>query len=39
MSLILHLDGNTFYASVHRVFRPELRRRPVVVLSNNDGCV
>jgi DNA polymerase V len=39
VSLILHLDGNTFYASVHRVFRPELRRRPVVVLSNNDGCV
>ena len=35
----LYLDGNTFYASVHRVFDPTLRRRPVVVLSNNDGCV
>lgn len=35
----LHIDGNTFYASVHRVFDPTLRRRPVVVLSNNDGCV
>ncbi len=38
-TVILHIDGNTFYASVERVFRPELRRRPVVVLSNNDGCV
>ena len=35
----LHIDGNTFYASVHRVFDPSLRRRPVIVLSNNDGCV
>ena len=35
----LHIDGNTFYASMHRVFDPTLRRRPVVVLSNNDGCV
>ncbi|MGP3789403.1 Y-family DNA polymerase [Pseudomonas sp. B392_1p] len=33
------IDCNSFYASCERVFRPELRKRPVVVLSNNDGCV
>ena len=33
------IDGNSFYASCERVFRPDLRRRPVVVLSNNDGCI
>ncbi len=33
------VDCNSFYASCEKVFRPELRRRPVVVLSNNDGCV
>ena len=33
------IDGNTFYASCERVFNPLLRDRPVVVLSNNDGCV
>jgi DNA polymerase V len=32
-------DCNSFYASCERVFRPDLRERPVVVLSNNDGCV
>lgn len=32
-------DCNNFYASTERVFRPELNDRPVVVLSNNDGCV
>lgn len=32
-------DCNNFYASCERVFRPELNGRPVVVLSNNDGCV
>lgn len=37
--MYLHIDGNTFYASCERVFRPDLRRRPVVVLSNNDGCI
>jgi DNA polymerase V len=31
-------DGNSFYCSVERVFDPSLRRRPVIVLSNNDGC-
>ena len=32
------LDGNNFYASCERVFQPALIGRPVVVLSNNDGC-
>jgi len=33
------VDCNNFYASCERVFRPDLRGRPVVVLSNNDGCI
>ena len=33
------LDCNNFYASCERVFRPDLNGKPVVVLSNNDGCV
>lgn len=33
------VDCNNFYASCERVFRPELNGKPVVVLSNNDGCV
>ncbi|MCP2041147.1 DNA polymerase V [Neisseria sp. HSC-16F19] len=33
------IDGNSFYCSCERVFRPDLNRLPVVVLSNNDGCV
>lgn len=32
-------DVNSFYASCETVFRPDLQGRPVVVLSNNDGCV
>ncbi len=32
-------DCNTFYASCEKAFKPELLSRPVVVLSNNDGCV
>lgn len=32
------IDGNNFYVSCERVFRPSLIGRPVVVLSNNDGC-
>lgn len=32
-------DCNNFYASCERVFNPALNKRPVVVLSNNDGCV
>ena len=33
------VDCNSFYCSCERVFRPDLKRRPVVVLSNNDGCI
>ena len=33
------VDCNNFYASCERVFNPSLRNKPVVVLSNNDGCV
>lgn len=33
------VDCNNFYASCERVFRPDLAQRPLVVLSNNDGCV
>lgn len=33
------VDCNSFYCSCERVFRPELAQRPVVVLSNNDGCI
>jgi DNA polymerase V len=32
------VDGNNFYVSCERVFRPDLNGLPVVVLSNNDGC-
>lgn len=32
-------DVNSFYCSVEKCFRPDLRDKPVVVLSNNDGCV
>lgn len=32
------VDGNNFYVSCERVFRPSLNGHPVVVLSNNDGC-
>ena len=32
-------DCNSFYASCERVFIPKLNNRPVVVLSNNDGCI
>ena len=32
------VDGNNFYVSCERAFRPSLKHWPVVVLSNNDGC-
>jgi len=32
------IDGNNFYVSCERVFRPSLNGKPVIVLSNNDGC-
>ena len=37
--MIALADCNNFYASCERVFRPELCNKPVLVLSNNDGCV
>lgn len=39
MALFALIDCNDFYASCERVFNPKLLGRPVVVLSNNDGCV
>ncbi len=33
------VDCNNFYASCERVFQPQLEGKPVVILSNNDGCV
>lgn len=33
------IDCNNFYCSCERLFRPELKQKPVVVLSNNDGCI
>lgn len=38
-SLFLLIDCNNFYVSCERLFRPDLRDKPVVVLSNNDGCI
>jgi DNA polymerase V len=37
--MVALVDSNNFYVSCERLFRPDLRNRPVVVLSNNDGCV
>lgn len=39
MATFALVDCNNFYASCERLFQPDLRDRPVVVLSNNDGCV
>ncbi|REC55170.1 SOS mutagenesis and repair protein UmuC [Chryseobacterium piscium] len=36
--MIALIDGNNFYASCERIFRYDCRDKPVVVLSNNDGC-
>jgi DNA polymerase V len=33
------VDCNNFYVSCERIFRPDLARVPMVILSNNDGCV
>ncbi len=33
------VDANSFYCSAEQVFRPEWRGKPIIVLSNNDGCV
>lgn len=39
MSLFALVDVNNFYVSCERVFNPKLEDKPVIVLSNNDGCV
>ena len=39
MPLFALVDCNNFYASCERVFNPAIRRKPVVVLSNNDGYI
>ena len=33
------VDCNNFYASCERLFKPHLKKKPIIVLSNNDGCV
>ena len=33
------VDCNSFYVSCERLFNPKIRNKPVVVLSNNDGCI
>ncbi|WP_394181463.1 translesion error-prone DNA polymerase V subunit UmuC [Marinomonas posidonica] len=38
-SVFALVDCNNFYASCEKLFRPDLKDRPVVVLSNNDGCI
>lgn len=39
MSIFALVDCNNFYASCEKLFRPDLKDTPIVVLSNNDGCV
>jgi len=39
MKFLALVDCDNFYASCERVFRPDLKKVPIVVLSNNDGCV
>ena len=39
MTIYALVDGNSFYASCQIAFQPGLANRPVVVLSNNDGCI
>lgn len=38
-TLLALVDCNNFYASCERVFNPQLHHKPIVILSNNDGCV
>ena len=37
--MIALVDVNNFYVSCERLFNPKLLNKPVVVLSNNDGCI
>lgn len=37
--MIALIDCNSFYASCEKVFRPDLKNKPVIILSNNDGCI
>src|SRR5690606_21828244 len=39
MHMVAIVDCNSFYCSCERLFQPGLKKRPVVVLSNNDGCI
>jgi DNA polymerase V len=39
MTIFALIDCNNFYASCERIFQPKLANKPLVVLSNNDGCV
>jgi DNA polymerase V len=39
MNVVALVDCNSFYASCEAIFKPHLKNQPVVVLSNNDGCV
>jgi DNA polymerase V len=39
MKAIALVDANNFYCSCERVFNPKLWGKPVIVLSNNDGCI
>lgn len=39
LTMFALIDGNNFYVSCERVFRPSLEGRPICILSNNDGCV
>ena len=37
--MVAIVDCNSFYCSCERVFRPDLEEKPIIVLSNNDGCI
>ena len=37
--MIFHIDANSFYASCERIFRPDLKGKPIAVLTNNDGII